>query len=380
MSLHQYLPHFELLSAMDTEQIAQSDFKCEECLGGGRAEAYCTECQMHMCSACHRHHMRSKATMRHSVTLLANVEQDSTRAQPVVHRAHYCAIHRHCRYEFFCVDCDTLICSECARGAHELHSYKLPSESLVEKHRRTMQVDVEALSQRLLEAETARQNLSQRFEKAELKAGRVQAAIGKSFDQFHTAIDARVAELSRSSMDDFQQRQQILEAEKAECSSALVEISRTIDFLENVTSRGTDVEILQVKGQLKQRHQRQFQQWCDIARKQAPMCCVPGDVAAGWRSPAEADRVLAAVGSFGAVDAQLDAQGVPGGHGLSPSRCPLTPLQAEAMDPGRAPEATADGKGSGEVTSRMHPQRLLRRHKWADMDFSDSADEMDFFG
>ncbi|CAE8585557.1 unnamed protein product [Polarella glacialis] len=154
-ALHMYLPHFEVLSKIDSEKMADKDFGCEECVSGDQADTFCQECVMNLCAICTRQHQRAKATARHSL-----IEGTSNRTSRI-HRAQYCATHRNCRYDLYCEDCETLICRQCACNEHQSHNYKLPTNALVDRQRQRVKDIVEVLCTRLLDGQVVQKTLEQ---------------------------------------------------------------------------------------------------------------------------------------------------------------------------------------------------------------------------
>lgn len=304
-ALHQYLPHFEVHSQIDSTKIAQCDFVCEECVSGDQAQYYCTDCVVNLCSACARQHQRAKATVHHGLTSLQGQEAGRPAAEKV-HRAQFCAIHRHSLYELYCEDCDVLICQQCAKEAHQSHNYKLPSAALIERHRREVEDTVERLSKRLLEAQEMHRFINKSCEAMDHLASKARADLVAAVDGLLATTDSRCAELKHRLQDGYLDRRSAVEKEKAKCSTALVDIWRTIDFLEKVISRGTDVEVLKATGHVfRERNQlQQLQQWEELAHADASSLWIEGDIAAGWASPEEAEALLRDLAHFGAVEAQ----------------------------------------------------------------------------
>ncbi|CAJ1343468.1 unnamed protein product [Effrenium voratum] len=267
-ALHHYLPHFDLLHVIDSQKVAQSDFLCEECVSGNRAETYCEECIMNLCESCTRQHRRARATTNHILVKL--VEQGSEVRN--MHRAQYCAIHRTSRYELYCEDCERLICHECARNDHQQHSYKLPSALLIEKHRQRVKDIIEALCNKLLDDQALLKVLSQSIESSELACLQVRSNISAAFDELSSAADARCSELLQNLQANSREPMRALEEEKNRCSTALVDIWCVIDFMEKVNKHGTDVEVLRAKSNLFRDPigSQKFQEWQDISHAPPP--------------------------------------------------------------------------------------------------------------
>lgn len=301
-ALHDFLPNFSVLSSIDHENIGDRDFMCEECVLGHKAELFCKHCVMNLCGSCARQHQRSKATVRHKLVNL--MEQDERIAPEHVHRAQFCAAHRQWRYEYFCEDCDTLICYQCAITDHQTHAYKLPSDQLVGRHRKIIESVLEKLGSRLHQAQATQKRISEVQASTEQSVATVRSEINKTFDELLSTAETRCSTLTKRLNDGCRDFRASLERQKTECTTALVDIWRTIDFLEKAVNRGTDVEVLKIrqhisqeKGQLKQLHH-----WRSLVQREMLKTWHPGDIQAGWQSVQEAEMVATQVATTGNLE------------------------------------------------------------------------------
>eukprot|EP00930_Biecheleria_cincta_P101532 TRINITY_DN93179_c0_g1_i1.p1 TRINITY_DN93179_c0_g1~~TRINITY_DN93179_c0_g1_i1.p1 ORF type:complete len:658 (+),score=97.34 TRINITY_DN93179_c0_g1_i1:140-2113(+) len=297
-NLHEYLAHYEVLSNMDKEAMAQSDFKCEECVSSSFAQTYCEDCVMHLCDPCSRHHRRAKNTCRHTLVEL----KDRLHHDALHHRAQFCAIHRTDRYELYCHDCELLICPQCAREDHQQHSYKLPSASLIENQRQRVKTIVDHLCNKLLDDQAMQKVLHHRHEQELAACDQARANIATAFGELQRAAEERCRALIHDSEENSKESRQQLEEEKRRCSTALVDIWRAIEFTEKVVDRGTDVEVLMARGHMFREglHTQQLQDWNRISMAPPPpgLARKPG---AGWTSSREADAMLGSLATFGSV-------------------------------------------------------------------------------
>ncbi|CAE7207402.1 Trim33 [Symbiodinium natans] len=307
-AVHQYLPNFDLLHAIDSQKVAQSDFPCEECITGNRAEFYCEDCIMNLCESCTSQHRRARASTNHVlVKLVENVEnKGESKILPDqvrnMHRAQFCAIHRTSRYDLYCEDCEKLICPECARTDHQQHRYKIPSPSLFEEHRQRVRDIIEMLCNQLLDDQALLKVMNQSWESSELACMQARANIAAAFDELQQAAEERSAELAQQMQEKSRERMRVLEEEKVRCSTALADILRIIDFVEKVNQHGTDVEVLLAKSHLSREQiiTQKVQEWSRLCQD-APPGFESSLAEAGWSSSAEADAMLQSLASFGSV-------------------------------------------------------------------------------
>ncbi|CAK9022252.1 unnamed protein product [Durusdinium trenchii] len=270
-ALHQYLPNFDMLHDIDGQKVAQSDFLCEECTSGYRAETYCEECIMNLCESCTKQHRRRRATTNHVLVTLVGQGPQGAEVRNI-HRAQYCAIHRTSRYELYCEDCERLICNECARHDHQQCSYRLPSASLIEKHRQRVKDIIESLCHKLLDDQALQKLLSQSVESSEMACMQARSNISAAFDELNRAAELRCAELLQHVQENGRQPLSALLAEKERCSAALVDVWCVIDFMEKVNKHGTDVEVLMAKSHLFRDPigSQKFQEWQNLVAAPLP--------------------------------------------------------------------------------------------------------------
>jgi len=339
--LHAFLPNFEVHSIMDSHQITSSAFTCEECVNGLKAEAYCEECHMHMCEACVKQHRRAKATFRHplrstvdySRITSSSAAESRGRHMPAavaaqaaaaaaaaaaatavspepqyVHRAQYCATHRAFRYDFYCEDCEALICKQCVVESHQLHSYRLPSAAMLTRHRARIQEVIDQLCDMLFDAQGMTEQVRIGMDLAETSAAKAVSDLDQYFDQLSQACMVRCDNLKQSMRKRVSDETNGIEAAKSFYSSALVDIWRKTDFLEKALERGNDIEVLKIKGQLFHQHQQQLRRWHQLAETSLASRLNSGQRPSPSMSQEDVRRKLA---GFGVVEVHSENAGFP---------------------------------------------------------------------
>jgi len=179
----------------------------------------------------------------------------------------------------------------------------LPSAPLIAKNRKAIRDVVDKLNGKLLDAQELQRHVLKCSEATERSAVKARADIMNAFDALLQANEVRHSKLLQQLVDGSADHRSNLERDKHECSTALVDTWRTIDFLEKVLTRGTDVEILQVKGHIfKENDQlRQFEHWRSLANTENLDSWSSGDIIAGWKSHQEADNLLRALANVGTL-------------------------------------------------------------------------------
>nr|ACU44967.1 B-box C-terminal domain protein [Pfiesteria piscicida] len=167
---------------------------------------------------------------------------------------------------------------------------------------------IEKLCANLFEAQELQESVIRRFEEAEVAAMTVRAQINANFDSLLLAAEGRCMRLRQQLNAISTEHRQGLDDSKLDCSRALGEIWRSIDFLEKTLTRGTDIEVLRVKGQLFRQHQQQILRWQELASRPLPTLAARSGAAkresargctAGWQSEQEAGIFLQRLATFG---------------------------------------------------------------------------------
>lgn len=138
----------------------------------------------------------------------------------------------------------------------------------------------------------------------EERAKTARTGVEATFDDLMRATEARVIDLGNKLRDDQREWRPRLDEQVRQCSTALVDIWRTIDFLEKVMLRGTDVELLTLKGHLfkDETKLRQWHRWNDMLKAERTTNWSKGTAKAGWRSDEEAKGMLESISNCGCME------------------------------------------------------------------------------
>lgn len=96
---------------------------CSICGEDEFARSHCIECNQDFCRGCIKSHGGITATREHH---LMNIDKDNPSG--TVLRDLYCKIHSEENLNYFCVECQHLICKHCNLTAHKTHTSKHVSE------------------------------------------------------------------------------------------------------------------------------------------------------------------------------------------------------------------------------------------------------------
>ena len=97
--------------------------KCGACVVGGKAEAFCVQCDEFICAECVDMHRRVKKFVAHDISSLDELKEGRAKGEvtpePCVQT---CAIHQQ-PVNIFCFDCKTLICRDCTIKTHNSQTH-----------------------------------------------------------------------------------------------------------------------------------------------------------------------------------------------------------------------------------------------------------------
>ena len=106
------------------------EVKCDLCVLGNKAEAYCPQCTINICSSCIDRHKELKIFRNHEMkdSPLDASKLGSTESFTLKISIPQCEEHRE-PLTIYCFDCNCLICHCCVSGTHEEHNYELCSKA-----------------------------------------------------------------------------------------------------------------------------------------------------------------------------------------------------------------------------------------------------------
>ena len=122
--------HFRMKREASVSRVQEGgeETVCGSCNEGNKAEGYCEDCSSSVCSDCASVHNRVKALRNHKLVPLHSTQPYSILAQPIS-----CNVHPVEVIKYYCVNCSSLVCSECL-FSHKEHEWKrLDEASEIEK-------------------------------------------------------------------------------------------------------------------------------------------------------------------------------------------------------------------------------------------------------
>lgn len=109
---------------------------CDICSDGKVALNRCMQCEESLCHACTNAHLKMKASRYHRQHVVPLTDQSAVKELERSRSQNYCWRHRNEEVQFFCKECDVLLCLICKLLEHEHHVTKSVSEEANDTRRR----------------------------------------------------------------------------------------------------------------------------------------------------------------------------------------------------------------------------------------------------
>lgn len=230
--------------------------KCSFCRLNGEdfeATAKCLTCEDFLCPECADHRHRSTTlTFQHRVVPLADVSagkyNDEIRAQQKIP----CGKHESEELRFFCETCDIPVCRDCIVLGHQNHKCLAPSDarkhldekldSLMTSLRRKLtdtDIGMKTIVSELNKVETGKKHFK---ETLEIEMNTILREIMNS----KSLVEIEFDELVKSTEIDLHQKMDAIEANKKM-------LDNTFFFCNSILRRGSDMEILSMTKEMKER-------------------------------------------------------------------------------------------------------------------------------
>ncbi|XP_076848413.1 tripartite motif-containing protein 2 isoform X2 [Brachyhypopomus gauderio] len=215
----------------------------------------------------------------------------STEARPLS-----CPRHQGNVMELFCSPCETAVCEECVGGEHTQHAI-MPLRDMLEKHRVSLQGQLDAVKKRLPEIDSTLQVLSEILQQMANQKSSIEQDIHAIFTELQKALDMRKNVLLVELEVNYGLKQKVLQAQ---LSSLLQERDRMHDgctLAERTLLRGSGAELLLASRQLGERLD-------ELAGHGLPL---RPEENAQLAFVAETETLHASIRTLGALNARADA-------------------------------------------------------------------------
>ena len=230
---------------------SQLEIGCDQCIevSNGPAVTFCCNCCEFLCKVCTKHHKIWRKTLTHE---LVDVGESKTKTSEAIlknipHKPMNCQLHEDELLKFYCEQCQTLICRDCAALEHAGHKY-----NRVEKVAEKEKMD---LLSTLAKASSVKTKLDDAMAQSEKAVQRVQARqksvdeeIKDTFKALYEALQTREKTLLARSTEISLGKRTALGLQHDELKRLREDTSATSEMVTKATQVYTPVEMLSAKG------------------------------------------------------------------------------------------------------------------------------------
>ena len=238
-----------LIDVLAIKECENSQVQCGNCDKKSSETSYCFQCCIFYCQECVIGHNIMRSNKDHRVLALKDFQEKDF--EYVIKRPSFCSKQRHEKEElkYFCKNCDAAVCQTCVLMDHAGHALghleeeaerqKIEIKSLTEDQKRNLQAKMNTVGQ--LEEEYAQ--LIEQGEDAKRNVHRFVDDVIAVIQAKRENIIAKVESQTKTSL-------QALTAEKTETESQIKSIESTLEKTNELLTRRTDAEIVQLKKSL----------------------------------------------------------------------------------------------------------------------------------
>jgi len=222
----------------------ETEARCDEC-DGENVVAYCPECNMFFCDACHKSHKRSKRFCGHNLVPLTELRSNKdVYIQPKVL---LCQKHN-IELLFYCVTCKELICTYCTVREHADHMHETVKE-IAANARQEFDVISIQLESMIGSVCMAQRNVNGTQEIITQKGTELDKRIDDYYDGLFQRLMKQKKELKLHLADVLSSKRKAGSVQKEDLESAKMEMLRT-KALAAASERSSDQEFLSARHQL----------------------------------------------------------------------------------------------------------------------------------
>ena len=238
-----------LIDVLAIKECKNSQVQCGNCDKKSSETSYCFQCCIFYCQECVIGHNIMRSNKDHRVLALKDFKEKDF--EDVLKRPSFCSKQRHEKEElkYFCKNCDAAVCQTCVLMDHAGHTLehleeeaerqKIEIKSLTEDQKRILQAKINTVGQ--LEEEYVQ--LIEQSEDAKRNVHRFVDDVIAVIQAKRENIIAKVESQTNASL-------QALTAEKTETESQIKSIKLTLEKTNELLTRRTDAEVVQLKRSL----------------------------------------------------------------------------------------------------------------------------------
>ena len=279
--------NFFVIGLMDVVERPSVCTRCKD----AHALSKCTDCDELLCAECvnvhatdDRHHIMSLSDLALSQSDDGDVMSKSTML--------VCPKHDGQSLDFYCADCETVVCEDCTLCEHSTHRNLMLTEA-IQEHRRTLQ---ELLQQAQTQIPVIRDTVSFiRKVSASLAQNHrdAESRVADAFDSLGKLLLKRKDDVIGELENQFSAKQRTLDHQVESLEALLHSVDGCCECTQHTLTHGNETEVLLMR---KEVTDKLSQLTCSEVQKH------PDENAHIAFDDADLDRVKTFIGNFGAID------------------------------------------------------------------------------
>uniref|UniRef100_A0A8D1JMQ6 Tripartite motif-containing protein 2 n=3 Tax=Sus scrofa TaxID=9823 RepID=A0A8D1JMQ6_PIG len=154
--------------------------------------------------------------------------------------------------DFYCQSCETAMCQECTEGEHAEHP-TVPLKDVVEQHKASLQVQLDAVNKRLPEIDSALQFISEIIHQLTNQKASIVDDIHSTFDELQKTLNVRKSVLLMELEVNYGLKHKVLQSQLDTLLEGQESIKSCSTFTAQALNHGTETEVLLVKKQMSEK-------------------------------------------------------------------------------------------------------------------------------
>ena len=204
---------------------------CEQCVGGGKAVAFCRQCAEFVCGDCERVHRSVKFFAGHTVTTLTDLKSGGAKYIPLKEDPlSKCPEHDE-PLKIFCFDCNRIVCRDCVLYEHREHKSDFVKKCTSET-RKTLLGALGSLRQIQAGFTSAEDAVLAEKDRVSTQNVDICKSIQQCFDKMKALLDQRKEELVKQANKLAQGKEEALTVQMKGLQVAQGEIQSLVEFVE----------------------------------------------------------------------------------------------------------------------------------------------------
>ena len=239
-----------LIDVLAIKECNTTQVTCGNCDRKSSEASYCFQCCIFYCEQCLIAHNIMRNNKDHRVLAVKNFQDKDF--EDVLKRPVFCPVQGHQKkeLEYVCKKCDTAVCPTCVMLDHNGHTLKLIEEE-AEVQKIEMKALIEEQRQNLQEKMNLVSQLDEDYAKLVQQSENLIRDVETFVDNLMKTIEAKKKNIISAVENDTRNSLESLTEKKTEIEEEIKTIQLSLKKVENLLTRSTNAEVIQLKKSLR---------------------------------------------------------------------------------------------------------------------------------